>query len=166
MSADYARTGFARRIASLIYDGLVVIAFAMLTTVVYLLVVQGAISLGWLSLGEAEDVAALIQQNTVLYVLRDVLLVLVSLSFFGYFWSKSGQTIGMRAWRMQVRRLDGCLPGFWQSAWRSLCALLGLGNILVLVDIKNKRALQDYLSGCEVVTLSKEDNKKIYQALD
>ena len=115
---------------------------------------------------EAEDVAALIQQNTVLYVLRDVLLVLVSLSFFGYFWSKSGQTIGMRAWRMQVRRLDGSLPGFWQSAWRSLCALLGLGNILVLVDIKNKRALQDYLSGCEVVTLSKEDNKKIYQALD
>lgn len=166
MSADYARTGFARRTASLIYDGLVVIAFAMLTTVMYLLVVQGAISLGWLSLGEAEDVAALIQQNTLLYVLRDVLLVLVSLSFFGYFWSKSGQTIGMRAWRMQVRRLDGSLPGFWQSAWRSLCALLGLGNILVLVDIKNKRALQDYLSGCEVVTLSKEDNKKIYQALD
>lgn len=93
MSADYARTGFARRIASLIYDGLVVIAFAMLTTVVYLLVVQGAISLGWLSLGEAEDVAALIQQNTVLYVLRDVLLVLVSLSFL----ATSGVRVGKQS---------------------------------------------------------------------
>ncbi|WP_462159061.1 RDD family protein [Pseudoalteromonas sp. GB56] len=158
--------GFGRRLASLIYDGLVVIAFAMLTTVVYLLLVQGAVSLGWVALGDAQDVADLIQQNTVLYVLRDVLLVIVSICFFGYFWSKSGQTIGMRAWRLQVRRVDGSLPTFWQAAWRSLASLCGLGNLLVLVDFKNQRALQDHLSGCHVVTLSKEDNKQIYRSLD
>ncbi|WP_105255736.1 RDD family protein [Pseudoalteromonas sp. T1lg75] len=166
MSSNSAPAGIGRRLASLIYDGLVVIAFAMLTTVLFLLLVQAGVSMGWIAMGEAEDVAALIQQNTTLYVIRDILLVLVSVSFFGYFWSKSGQTIGMRAWRLQVRRLDGSLPTFWQGAWRSLAALLGLGNLLVLVDFKNKRALQDYLSGCEVVTLSKDENKKVYRALD
>ncbi|MFY8274264.1 RDD family protein [Pseudoalteromonas sp. SSDWG2] len=165
-SSNPVPAGFGRRLASLIYDGLVVIAFAMLTTVLFLLLVQGAVSLGWVAMGDAQDVAELIQTNTTLYVMRDVLLVLVSISFFGYFWSKSGQTIGMRAWRLQVRRKDGSLPNFWQAAWRSLASLCGLGNLLVLVDFKNKRALQDRLSGCHVVTLSKEDNKKIYRSLD
>lgn len=164
--ATSERTGFFRRLASLIYDGLVVIAFAMLTTVIYLLLVQGVVSLGWLDMGNAEDIADFIQTDPVLYILRDVLLVCVSLLFFGYFWSKSGQTIGMRAWRMQVRRLDGTTPSFWRSVWRSAASILGLGNLLVLVNPKQKRALQDYLSDCEVVTLSKEDNKKVYQSLD
>jgi hypothetical protein len=45
-------------------------------------------------------------------------------------------------------------------------ALLGLGNLVVLVDFKNKKALQDYLSKTEVVALSKEENKRIYRELD
>lgn len=165
-SGDFPRAGFWRRVASWLYDCLVVIAFAMLTTVLFLLAVQGVISLGWLSLNGAEDVSALIQQSAVLYWLRSGCLVLVSVFFFAYFWSKSGQTIGMRAWRLQVRHINGKKLTFWQGAWRSLAALLGLGNLLVLVDFKNKRALQDYLAKSEVITLSKEENKRVYNNLD
>jgi uncharacterized RDD family membrane protein YckC len=32
---------------------------------------------------------------------------LVGLGFFGWFWTHGGQTLGMRAWRLRVRRLDG-----------------------------------------------------------
>jgi len=140
MSGEFPRAGFWRRFASLVYDTLAIIAFAMLTVVLYLFAVQGLISL-------------------------DVL-VSVTLVFFGYFWTKSGQTIGMRAWRLKVQTSEGSLISWPQSIVRSLSALLGLGNLVVLIDFKNKKALQDYVSKTEVITLTKEENKRIYRELD
>jgi uncharacterized RDD family membrane protein YckC len=90
----------------------------------------------------------------------------VNVIFFSYFWTKSGQTIGMRAWRLRVQTNDGNLISWSQSVIRCMGALLGLGNLVVLVDFKNKKALQDYLSKTEVVALSKEENKRIYRELD
>ena len=34
------------------------------------------------------------------------------------------------------------------------------------LNFKNKKALQDYLSKTEVVTLTKEENKRVYRELD
>ncbi|MBQ4860792.1 RDD family protein [Pseudoalteromonas sp. MMG013] len=164
--SDFPKAGLRRRLASLMYDGLVVIAFAMLTTIVYLIIIQSFISAGILQLGEHKDVSAFIQNSTLLYSLRAILLVLVSLLFFSYFWTKSGQTIGMRAWRLKVQTQDGNLLSWKTAMLRSLTALLGLGNLFVLIDFKKKRALQDYLCGTEVIFLSKEENKKVYNSLD
>ena len=166
MSGEFPRAGFWRRFASLVYDTLAIIAFAMLTVVLYLFAVQGLIILDVIGLSGAEDVSALIQESLLFSSIRSALLVIVTLVFFGYFWTKSGQTIGMRAWRLKVQTLEGKLISWPQSLIRSLCALLGLGNLLVLVDFKNKKALQDYLSKTEVITLTKEENKRIYRELD
>ncbi|MBB1293097.1 MAG: putative RDD family membrane protein YckC [Pseudoalteromonas rhizosphaerae] len=166
MSAEFPRASFWRRFASLVYDTLAIIAFAMLSVVLYLFAVQGLISLEVISLNGAEDVSALIQNSLLLSGLRSTLLVVVALVFFGYFWTKSGQTIGMRAWRLKVQTRDGKLISWSQAVIRSVTALLGLGNLVVLVDFKNKRALQDYLSKTEVVALTKEENKRIYRSLD
>ncbi|CAH9056608.1 hypothetical protein PSECIP111951_01496 [Pseudoalteromonas holothuriae] len=163
---QFPNAGFFRRLASLIYDGLVVIAFAMLTTVVYLLIVQGLMSAGVLQLGEHQDVSAFIQTSPILYSIRAALLVLVSTLFFAYFWTKSGQTIGMRAWRLKVQTQSGELLPWTTAILRSICALCGLGNLLVLVDYKQKRALQDLLCKTEVVVLTKQENKKVYNNLD
>jgi len=92
--------------------------------------------------------------------------VCVACFFYVYFWCKGGQTIGMRAWRLKVRNLDGTQITKPQALIRAITALLGLGNLLVLVDFKNKRSLQDYLAKTEVITLSKEENKKVYRELD
>jgi uncharacterized RDD family membrane protein YckC len=164
--SEFPRAGLMRRLASLMYDGLVVIAFAMLTTVAYLLIIQGFISLGMISLGDHEDVSALIQSTPLLYGLRSVLLVLVSMFFFSYFWTKSGQTIGMRAWRLKVQTPDGKLLSWPKAMARCSFALFGLGNLFVLFDFKQKRALQDMLCGTEVLLLSKEENKRVYNSLD
>jgi len=166
MSGEFPRAGFWRRFASLVYDSLAIIAFAMLTVVLYLFAVQGLISLDVISLNGAEDVSALIQESLVLSSIRSALLVIVALVFFGYFWTKSGQTIGMRAWRLKVQTVEGNLISWPQSIIRSLSALLGLGNLVVLIDFKNKKALQDYVSKTEVITLTKEENKRIYRELD
>ena len=166
MSAEFPRAGFWRRFASLVYDTLAIIAFAMLTVVLYLFAIQGLIALEVISLNGAEDVSALIQNSMLLSGMRTALLIIVGLVFFGYFWTKSGQTIGMRAWRLKVQTCDGKLISWPQAVIRSISALLGLGNLIVLVDFKNKKALQDYLSKTEVVTLTKEENRRVYSELD
>ena len=166
MSGEFPRAGFWRRFASLVYDTLAIIAFAMLTVVLYLFAIQGLISLDVIALNGAEDVSARIQDSLLLSGIRSSLLVLVGLVFFGYFWTKSGQTIGMRAWRLKVQTHQGNLISWPQAIIRSISALLGLGNLVVLVDFKNKKALQDYLSKTEVVTLTKEENKRVYRELD
>ena len=166
MSGEFLRAGFWRRFASLIYDSLVVISLSMLTAILYFAVIQVLITLGVIVQTEGLDPAGFIDETPLLSGIRSALFVGVNIVFFAYFWTKSGQTIGMRAWRLKVQTLDGKLISWSQAVIRSVTALLGLGNLVVLVDFKNKRALQDYLSKTEVVALTKEENKRIYRSLD
>ena len=163
---DFPRTGFWRRAAAWLYDALVIIAFAMLTTVLYLLFIQLLLSFEFLSLGNAADVSDLIQQDPILKTIRTALLILVSICFFVYFWTRGGQTIGMRAWRLKVQQVGGARITVKQAIIRAATALGGLGNLAVFVNLKQPRALQDYLAGTEIITLSKEENKRIYKSLD
>lgn len=163
---NFPRTGLGRRLASWVYDALVVVAFSMVTTVFFLFSVQGLIALDLLTLGNAIDVSDLIESNLILEVIRGTLLVGVNCAFFVYFWTKGGQTIGMRSWRLKVQNLDGSNISIKQAIIRVLTSLLGLGNLLVIIDFKNKRALQDYAAKTEIITLTKEENKRIYQSLD
>jgi uncharacterized RDD family membrane protein YckC len=164
MSGEFPRAGFLRRFASLIYDYLVVISLSMLTAILYFAIIQIFIAMGVIA--PTEDPAALIQESPLLYGIRSALLIAVNVLFFGYFWTKSGQTIGMRAWRLKVQTLEGQLISWPQAIIRCISALLGIGNLLVLVDFKNKKALQDYIANTEMVALSKEENKRIYRELD
>lgn len=166
MSGEFPRAGFWRRFASLIYDSLVVISLSMLTAILYFAVIQILITLGVIVQTEGLDPAGFIDETPLLSGIRSALFVGVNIVFFAYFWTKSGQTIGMRAWRLKVQTRDGKLISWSQAVIRSVTALLGLGNLVVLVDFKNKRALQDYLSKTEVVALTKEENKRIYRSLD
>lgn len=78
-----------RRLAASIYDGLLLIALWMVTLL-----------LGCLPLNALLDLPPGNAMNR-------VLLLGVAVGFFALFWTRGGQTLGMRAWRLQVRRLDG-----------------------------------------------------------
>lgn len=84
-------------------------------------------------------------------------LFLAGLAFFGWFWTHGGQTLGMRAWRLQVRRTDGAPPRWLDAAVRYALAWvawapLGLGVLWCAVDAR-RRAWHDALSGTEVILL-------------
>ena len=77
--------------------------------------------------------------------------------FFGFFWTHSGQTLGMQAWRIKVQNADGSAIS-WRQALLRYCtapfALLafGLGYLYMLVD-KERRTLPDLVSGSQVVRI-------------
>ena len=89
--------------------------------------------------------------------LIQIYLVLVCFLFFGWFWTHGGQTLGMRAWRLQLRRIDGQNLAWSTAVVRFASALLswlalGLGFVWVAFDPQN-RAWHDRLSKSNVVVL-------------
>lgn len=129
-----AAVGLGRRLASCLYDGLVLVACLMLATLAWVALAGAAAQPGdWLFRG---------------YVL------FVSALFFTAFWTR-GETLGMRAWKLRVVGPDGRPPGWGRALLRFGSALLswfplGLGFLWVLVD-RDGLAWHDRLSGTRLV---------------
>ena len=158
MSGEFPRAGFWRRFASLIYDSLVVISLSMLTAILYFAAIQVLISTGLIEQTEGQDPAAFIENSPLLDGIRSALFVGVNVIFFSYFWTKSGQTIGMRAWRLRIFSTVEEPVTMTRLITRLVGSLFGLGTLLVLFDVKEKQSLQDRLAKTEVLKLSKEAN--------
>ncbi|WP_445401274.1 RDD family protein [Zobellella sp. An-6] len=146
-----------RRLGAWLYDVLVVAALLMVAGFVGFGLVQLALTLGWIELGRHQDTAALLGASR----LYSLYLLSVVLGFYCWFWHTSGQTIGMRAWRLRVQNTDGCRLTLTQALVRAASALLGLGNVWVWLNPGTRLALQDKIAGCEVVVLTKEQNRQL-----
>jgi uncharacterized RDD family membrane protein YckC len=139
------RAGLLRRLGAMLYDGLLLLAVLMVATALFLT----------LTGGEAVDPA----RNPVLELVYRAVLLLLIVGFFGLFWTRRGQTLGMASWRLRVEREDGGLLTWTDTVRRLGGALLsllpcGLGFLWVLVD-PQQRAWHDRLSGTRVVVLPK-----------
>jgi len=98
--------GLARRLAAIGYDCLPLLALLMLASLPWLLV-----------FGDAPA------SRHPLYRLYQLYLLAAAFAFYGYFWLKAGQTVGMRAWRLRVRSRNGGPLTLAQAATRFLTAL-------------------------------------------
>ena len=140
MNSDCRRhAGLLRRLGAMLYDGFL-LAGVMIVAAIPLPFFQSAAD-------DSAWVRALIQ----------IYLVLVCFLFFGWFWTHGGQTLGMRAWRLQLCRIDGQNLAWSTAVVRFLSALLswlalGLGFFWVTIDPQN-RAWHDRLSKSIVVVL-------------
>ena len=86
-------------------------------------------------------------------------LFLAGLLFFGWFWTHGGQTLGMRAWRLHLRREDGGRLHWPQAAWRYALAWLawlplGMGVLWCLLDGR-RQAAHDRIAGTQVMVFPK-----------
>ena len=83
-------------------------------------------------------------------------LLLVLFGYYGWSWKRGGQTMGMRAWRIAVRREDGAPLAWNQVALRFVAALVStlsiVGLLWMFVD-RRRRALHDLAAGTVVVKL-------------
>ncbi|WP_019934989.1 RDD family protein [Oceanimonas smirnovii] len=151
------RAGVMRRLGAWLYDFLVVVALLMVAGFICFGLTALALQLGWFALGEHEDTAALLSASR----LYQLILLSVVLFFYCWFWRTSGQTLGMRAWRLRVQNTDGSRLRLGQCLVRAGAALLGLGNLWVWFNPHSKLALQDKLADCEMVVLTKEQNREL-----
>ncbi|WP_440876162.1 RDD family protein [Thalassotalea sp. PLHSN55] len=161
MTANYTsfpRAGFIRRLSSWIYDFLIAVAVYMCAGAVSFLLVTLCLYFGLIDMSGYEHVVDKIANTPWLKGLNEVWKFAWVSFFFVWFWSKSGQTLGMKAWRLRVQNQDGSLISKKTGVKRLLPTLLGLGNLTVLFD-KNNLSLQDRLTKTEVVVLSLEANR-------
>lgn len=152
--ANFPRAGFARRIGAILYDLLAIAAVLMLAAGAALGLVALLVATGLITLTDGADHASVLEGNW-LYTLY---LLGVIFWFYGWFWVRGGQTIGMRAWRLKVQNSDGSCISWRQAAIRFATAFLGLSNIGVFFN-KDTLAWQDIAARAEVVILSPEANK-------
>ncbi|KEQ14286.1 hypothetical protein GZ77_07705 [Endozoicomonas montiporae] len=141
-----------RRLAAMVYDAFLVISLSFLVGFInlgILIKIHGTEQLKQMTdNGESLD-------SPVFYAA----LFLTIFSFFAYFWTRKGQTLGMQAWRIHILNEDGSKITARQALVRFLIAfpsiLAGcLGTLWVLWD-RNRKSWQDYASGSGTYHLPK-----------
>ena len=138
------RAGFARRLAALVYDSFLLAALLMVFTGGALFFTHGV------------AVLPATAGNWV-YVYRAGL-VLVIAGYYALNWRRSGQTLGMRAWRLRTVSDSGRTLG-WTAVILRLCfgfiawATAALGVLWLYLDPEHL-ALQDRFSRTRVIHLS------------
>ena len=138
----YPRTGLLRRLGALFYDTLVLLALWMLGTALTLLFTGGQ---------------AVPPGNPV----YQTFLLILSFAYFGGFWHRGGQTVGMKAWRLRVRTRGGRGLTWTHALLRFFGAIgswlvIGLGFSWSLFD-REGLAWHDRFSDTELVVLPKPD---------
>jgi uncharacterized RDD family membrane protein YckC len=89
--------------------------------------------------------------------LVQLIALIAVITFFSWFWLRSGQTLGMQAWKIKLVSIDGSPVNAMQAVRRCLGATLsagclGMGYWWCLFD-PNRRYWHDYLSGTELIRL-------------
>ncbi len=139
-------TGLLRRLAAILYDALLVGALLFLATVPFI-AVRG---------GEPVEVG----DNAV----YRIVLVLLIYGFFVGFWTRSGRTLGMQSWGLQLETMDGGKPTLATASVRFIAAIVswipcGLGFLWQLWD-REKLTWHDRISGTRLVHYPKPDKSK------
>jgi uncharacterized RDD family membrane protein YckC len=146
--------GLLRRLAAILYDGLLLLAVLFIATAILLPLTHQAGT----TPGEAP--VPIYAQHPLYKAAFTSYLFMVSYFFFAYFWTHGGQTLGMRAWRIRVQTRDGHPIGWWHALLRFMVAIvswaaLGLGFLWSLVD-RQKRTWHDLYSETDLIVLPKE----------
>ncbi len=125
-----------RRLAAATYDALLLIGLWLAATF-----------LAWL-------VEQMFREGALPSTFMRAYLFLLTFGFFGWFWTHGGQTLGMRAWRLQLVRENGHAIGWPVAMLRFAVAIPswligGLGMIWCLLDGQG-RSWQDIASSTAV----------------
>lgn len=156
--ANFPRAGFFRRLGAIIYDLLLAVAVYMFVGAIGFGFFFGLYSIGVVSLHGYEHVSDALNNVPLYKGIYQLYLVVCIAGFYALFWSKGGQTLGMRAWRLKVQHPNGQNLSFITACARVIYSLLGIGNLYILLN-SERLALQDKLTRSEVVVLSQEANQ-------
>lgn len=147
-SGDLPPAGLLRRLGAMLYDSLLLFAVSWSVT---------AIEVALRVARVGEDAIRASGQSAVAGPALQLPLLLACFAFFGWFWTRSGQTLGMQAWRLRIDSDAGGRISWWQALRRFSGAIVsfasfGLGFWWMLFDSR-RRAWHDRLSNSRMVQL-------------
>lgn len=149
---EYSTPSLLRRFAAMVYDTLLIMAISIL---------YGAVMAGInVAIKGAPETGERITWGMFGVVVFIGWIVTIGY-FFCYFWHRSGQTLGMKTWRIKIVNRDNLeCPTYVQCVIRFLCAnlsfcLLGAGYWFIYTN-KQRQTLHDKISKTRTLLLSKE----------
>lgn len=116
---DNAVAGVGVRLAGVLYDGMLVLAMLFLVSVILVAIGTTAFGVVGTASSDAKELPKWYQN----FVLSPSF-VLTLVGFYGLFWRKTGQTLGMQTWRLKTIASDGKLLTWGQSFVRIFCACI------------------------------------------
>lgn len=115
----HATASLWRRLAAMVYDGLLLFAIIILV---------GLTTLPFTHfLGISRD-----------HIVFKIYLLGVIFVFFGWFWTHGGQTLGMRAWRLRIIQRDGKSLSWTLALFRYLISLPMWGWMFYVIAVNSQ----------------------------
>ena len=144
------------RLLSAFYDSLIVFFIIIISTLIIqqIIISSGLVTLQHLQISETETITTIPTNSPTNLFLKSLWLI-VSFLYFGYFWTKRGQTPGMRVWKIKLVSNKEYNKNYGPVSWsesliRYITSLLGLGLFLIPFN-KPRHAVQDILSKTSLV---------------
>jgi len=136
VTAHAATPGIGRRLLSLVYEILLLVAIALLA-------------------GGAAAALAQITNPAYTRLFTQVTGIGTCAAYFVWQWHRSGQTLPMKTWRMRLETVDGMRLTVPRALLRATLAtagylLLGISVIWVFID-RDRQFLHDRLAGTRLV---------------
>lgn len=146
-----------RRLLAIVYDALICIALLLVATWGYTMLVA------WMT-GFDQYLAMAETGERNRDPMLSFFLFLVLYLFFAYFWTRTGQTLGMQVWRIRIENRDGSAISWTQALKRYLAAYaswltLGFGYLWMLWDA-NRETWPCKLSDSQVVYVPPPEKAK------
>lgn len=150
---NYKPVSLFKRLISILYDQILVIAIFMLSGIIVSTFTTFIVNDG-----------NAITEDHPFYLFNQFIMLLTflvsSFGFYTWFWTHGGQTLGMKTWRLMLINEEGTTISMKQASKRYLGALLswcflGLGYLWSVFDEK-KRCWHDFFSETYLVQLEKK----------
>ena len=137
--------GFFKRILVIIYDLLLLAGIIFAASILFLLIPDS------------------VEFTLLVKILKIVYLLAVSFFFYGWFWVKAGQTLGMKAWGLYLVNHEGKFINWKWAFVRYIAAIfswaaIGLGFTWILLN-KRRLAWHDIISRSYIVKVNVKEAK-------
>ena len=137
MKKEVTRPGLIKRLSVVIYDGLLLAGVLF-----FCLVITFGIGLYLFKVINGAGIQEYPQFKALISALVIIVALILAYFFYGWFWTKGGQTLGMRAWHLYLIDEDGKFVSWKTARIRFLVAIfswacLGMGFAWILVNRKN-----------------------------
>jgi uncharacterized RDD family membrane protein YckC len=121
-------------LAALFYDSLLILAVLFVASVLYMLpyVLNSDIDSS-----QTKNLSTSAFQTPI----YKTYIFIIWFTFFAWFWTRAGQTLGLRVWKLAIQSKDGKLISLWQALLRFLSALAPWLLALFLYHLAGKTEL-------------------------